>query len=213
MLGVGVLLAASPTLQANHLFLHPSLGENEFMSASGERRANIVLIGFMGSGKSSVGRRVARNIGFLFIDTDKMIAEQAGMEISQIFANHGEPYFRGLETALLESLCHSERAVISTGGGIILAENNRRVLRELGLVVALTASEEVIIERIMRNSRRPLLQTPDPRGTVRELLAARRPFYESTAHFVLDTSQRTHAEAADAIVAEARRSFSWERRL
>ena len=135
------------------------------------------------------------------------------MEISEIFARHGEAHFRALETALLESLRHTERAVISTGGGIILAETNRRVLRELGLVVALTASEEIIFERVVRNSRRPLLQTSDPRRTVRELLATRRPFYESTAHFVLDTSQRTHAEAADAIVAEARRTFSWEDRV
>ena len=171
---------------------------------------NIVLTGFMGSGKSAVGRRVAGRLRFQFIDTDQFIVARAGMPISVIFARHGEEHFRDLETAALESLASQRRCVIATGGGVVMKERNRAILKALGFVVWLTASEEVIFQRVSRNDKRPLLQTEDPRATIAQLLAARRPLYESTAEFTVDTSAMSHDEAADAVIAAARRAFAWD---
>ena len=171
---------------------------------------NIVLTGFMGSGKSAVGRRVAGRLRFQFVDTDQVIIERAGMPISGIFAQHGEEHFRHLETAALESLGSLRRCVIATGGGVVVKERNHAILKSLGFVVWLTASEEVIFERVSRTDKRPLLQTGDPRATIRGMLAARRPVYESAAQFTLDTSTFSHDEAADAVIAAARRAFAWD---
>jgi shikimate kinase len=173
-------------------------------------RNNIVLIGFMGSGKTSIGRLVAQRLGFQFIDTDKVVVERAGMEIPEIFARHGEPWFRDHETSALGSMGMYNRSVISTGGGVVLRPENRELLRELGFVVWLTASEDVIFERVSRNKKRPLLQTADPRRTVHELLEQRRALYEGTAQFTLDSTDLEHDAAADAVIAEARKAFSWQ---
>lgn len=171
---------------------------------------NIVLVGFMGSGKTSIGRLVAQRLGFQFIDTDAVIVERLGMQIPKIFEQHGEAWFREQETATLRSLGHLNRAVISTGGGIVVREENHPILRGLGFVVWLTASEDVIFERVSRNKKRPLLQTADPRQTVHELLEARRHLYEAVAQYTLDTTALAHETTATALIAEARRAFSWE---
>lgn len=173
-------------------------------------RHNIVLIGFMGSGKSSIGKLVARWMGFQFMDTDALIARRAGLEIPAIFAQSGEERFRDLETAAIESLGHLTRCVIATGGGAVLREKNRALLRETGFVVCLTASEEAIFERVSRNSKRPLLQTENPRETVARMLAARRAPYRETAHLMLDTTAFTREQAANAVIAAAKRGFSWQ---
>ena len=171
---------------------------------------NIVLIGFMGSGKSSIGRLVAGRLGFQFVDTDALLVERDGRAIAEIFAQDGEARFRELETAVLESLGVRHRCVISTGGGIVVREENRALLRGLGFTVWLTASEDVIFDRVSRNTKRPLLHTTNPRETVTQLLAARRPLYAAAAQFTVDTTTLTHAAAADAVIAEARRVFSWD---
>jgi len=173
-------------------------------------RQNIVLIGFMGSGKSSVGRLIAGRLGFQFVDTDALIVQRAGCEIADIFAREGEDRFREMETAALESLQPRERFVIATGGGVVLRERNRELLRALGFVVLITASEDVIFERVSRNAKRPLLQTANPRETVAALLAARQPAYEAAAQWTIDNSTLTHAAAAEAVIAEARRAFAWQ---
>jgi shikimate kinase len=172
-------------------------------------RENIVLIGFMGSGKSSVGRLLARRLRFQFVDTDQVIVERARMEIPEIFARDGEETFRDLETSALQSLTNLRRCVIATGGGIVIKDGNRALLRELGFVVCLTASEETIFERVARNPKRPLLQTADPQTTVRQMLAVRRPLYEAAAQLTVDSSALSHEEAADAVAAAARQAFSW----
>ena len=172
-------------------------------------RQNIVLIGFMGSGKTSVGRLIAGRLGFQFLDTDALIVQRAGREIAEIFASEGEERFRELETAALESLAHRERCVIATGGGVVLRERNLELLRALGFVVLLTASEDVIFERVSRNTKRPLLQTANPRETVAALLAARQPAYEAAAQWTLDNSTLPHGAAAEVVIAEARRAFAW----
>jgi shikimate kinase len=171
---------------------------------------NIVLIGFMGSGKSSIGRHVASRLGFQFVDTDALLVDRDGREIAEIFAQDGEARFREMETSVLESLAARNRCVISTGGGIVVREENRALLQTLGFTVWLTASEDVIFERVSRNNKRPLLHTPNPRETVSQLLAVRRPWYAEAAQFTLDTSMMAHGEAADAVVAEARRAFLWD---
>jgi len=173
-------------------------------------RTNIVLIGFMGSGKTSIGRRVAERLGFQFLDTDAVIVEREGMQVAEIFKRQGEAWFREQETAALRSMSHLNRAVISTGGGIVGREENHALLRGLGFVVWLTASEEVIFERVSRNKKRPLLQTENPRATVHELLEQRRPLYQAVAQLTLETTTLAHEESAQALIAEARRAFSWQ---
>jgi shikimate kinase len=173
-------------------------------------RTNIVLIGFMGSGKTSVGRLIAQRLGFQFVDTDAIVVERVGMQVADIFAKHGEPWFREQESAALRSLGILKRAVISTGGGVVLRPENRELLRDLGFVVWLTASEDVIYDRVSRNKKRPLLHTADPRATVHELLEKRRPLYEAAAQLTVDSSSLAHEAAADAVIAEARRAFSWQ---
>jgi shikimate kinase len=170
---------------------------------------NLVLVGFMGSGKSSVGKLVAHRLGFQFCDCDGVVVERSGMEISDIFAKHGEAYFRDLESRALESFTHLNRCVISTGGGAVLRQSNRELLRQIGLVVLLTAREEVIFDRACRNSKRPLLKTADPRKTINEMLAQRAPAYEAAAQVRIDTSELTHEQAADAVIATARKAFGW----
>jgi shikimate kinase len=167
---------------------------------------NIILIGFMGSGKSSVGRVIAPQLGFALADTDQLVIQHTGLQITEIFKNHGETYFRDQETAVLNGLRDQASLVISTGGGIVLREGNAALLRELGFVAWLTASEETIYERVSRSNKRPLMHTADPRGTIRTLLLEREPLYASTAHFSIHTSGRTHEEVANAIILEARRT-------
>lgn len=187
------------------------VSHNKTMSADHPSpcRENIVLVGFMGSGKSSIGRQLARRLGFQFLDTDQLIIERTHKEIAQIFQEEGEPAFRDLETATLNSISHLSRCVIATGGGAVLREQNRALMRELGFVVGLTASEDVIFERVSRNHKRPLLHTPNPRETLSQLLASRREVYAAAAQFTLDTTHLSHAQAVEAVIAAARVAFGW----
>jgi shikimate kinase len=161
---------------------------------------NIILIGFMGSGKSSIGRLVARKLRFRFVDTDRIIVQRAGMEISRIFAGRGEESFRGLETEALSSLSDQKQCVIATGGGVVTQPRNLPLLNELGAVVWLTAAEEVIFDRVSRNRKRPLLHTENPRDTIHALLEERRPLYAAAAQVTIDSTGLTHAQAANAVL-------------
>jgi len=171
---------------------------------SAPARENVVLVGFMGSGKSSVGRLLARALRGRFVDTDKLVVERTGMPITDIFARHGESWFRNAETQALRSLIGGSRLVVATGGGVAAIPENVPVLKELGFVVWLTASEEVIWSRVSRNKNRPLLHTENPRQTVRELLEKRNPLYEAAADLKIDTTELTHAEVAERIWASMR---------
>jgi shikimate kinase len=166
---------------------------------------NLMLIGFMGSGKSSVGRLLATNLGFRFVDTDALVIRASGMPIADLFAQQGEAAFRDYEADALASLLGHSSLVVATGGGIVIREGNRALLHRLGLVVGLTATVEVIFDRVSRNNKRPLLQTPNPHGTIADLLAERSPIYSATADLLIDTTARTHAQVAEAILSEARR--------
>ncbi len=164
-----------------------------------------MLVGFMGSGKSSVGRLLARTLQGRFVDTDRLVVELAGREITEIFATEGEASFRRLESRALISLRGQGGLVVATGGGIVTVPENIGTLKELGIVVWLTAGEHVIWERVSRNKKRPLLHTANPRATVTELLAKRNPHYEEAADLKVDTTELTHAEVAEWICEQVRK--------
>ena len=152
---------------------------------------NIVLIGFMGSGKTTVGRYMERHYGYSFLDTDAYIEEKEGMSISDIFATKGEEYFRKLETEVLEELSLTlSNTVISTGGGMPLKEENARFLKNIGKVFYLKASSSSIYERVKDDTGRPLLQVKDPYAKICEMLEIRNSIYETASDFILDTDGR-----------------------
>lgn len=150
---------------------------------------NIVLIGFMGSGKTTVGRELAKRLGMDFVDTDAYIEEAAGKSISDIFAEDGEEAFRRMETETLKHLRDTvSNTVFSTGGGMPLRKENAALLKEIGKVYYLTAANLVIYERIKENTDRPLLQERDPYGRICELMKQRKPLYEAAADMWVDTN-------------------------
>ncbi len=157
---------------------------------------NVVLIGFMGTGKSTVGKLLAKSFGYHFVDTDDLIVRRAGKPIPQIFEESGEGGFREIERAVLDELASEGSRIISTGGGIVTAEDNIERLRELGTVVWLTAEEESIWQRVGRSRGRPLLQTDDPRETIHRLLEERKPLYEKAAHITVGTDNLSAADIA-----------------
>ena len=165
---------------------------------------SIVLIGFMGCGKSSVGRLLARELGWPRFDTDELVAAELGMPITAIFAKLGEKSFREAESSALEKMEGAQPAVIVTGGGIVLRSENVRRLRELGKVFWLTADLDVLQQRLSRRKNRPLLQTPDPAATIGTLLARRETFYKEAADFTIDTSGLDQQQVAQAIRDELR---------
>ena len=162
----------------------------------------LVLIGFMGSGKSTIGRKLHEQLGYQLIDTDALIEERQGKTISKIFADQGEAAFRDMETALLEELVAHPPAnrIVSTGGGIILREENRKLLQQLGFVVWLKAPAAEILERTKRNNDRPLLQTEDPEAAIKAMMSERGPLYTETAHLELDTGNLDVEEACAGIL-------------
>ncbi len=176
---------------------------------------NLVLIGFMGCGKSTVGRELHRRLHYPLVDTDHEIEARAGMPIKEIFAGAGgEPEFRGMETQLLRELVAGvdadggDRRIVSTGGGICGSAENRGLLRRLGYVVWLHAPVEVIIERTSKNQERPLLNTGDPAARIRTLMKEREPLYRETAHLDIDTSGLDFKEISVGILESARYFFT-----
>jgi shikimate kinase len=171
---------------------------------------NIVLIGFMGSGKSTVGRELHHRLGYPLVDMDQVIEQRAGKPITAIFAEDGEEAFREMETGLLEELSDpaAPRRIISTGGGVIGREKNRALLRHLGYVVWLHAPTAVILDRTAKNRDRPLLHTDDPVARVEALLETRKPLYRETAHLKVDTAGLDCGELATGILESARYFFT-----
>jgi len=165
-----------------------------------ERGNAIVLVGFMGAGKSSVGRILERMTGLPRFDTDERVAARFGLTIAEIFEMHGEEKFREAETEALRELGGKSAAVLVTGGGMVLRAENRQLLRELGTVFHLAADEETLFARISRRPTRPLLQTENPRATLSELLRSRLPLYREVAHAEVDTSTLSHEEVASRIL-------------
>lgn len=165
-------------------------------------KANIVLIGFMGSGKTTVGKELAKELQMDFIDTDADIEKEAGITIKEMFEKHGESFFRDLETSKAKETDTMENCVISTGGGIILRPENVTALRKNSFVVLLAADSSTIYDRVKGKNDRPLLNVPDPIAKIKELLTARKDKYESAAEFIVITDDKSVYEITNIIKAE-----------
>lgn len=160
---------------------------------------NLALIGFMGTGKSSVGRLIAERLHFDFLDTDDCIEAMAGKPITRIFAEDGEAAFRQRESELVDSLADRRHTVIATGGGLAANPGCLDRLKSHALIVCLWASPETIWQRVCHQTHRPLLQTADPQTRIRRLLAERDPFYRQ-ADLLLNTEWRSPRQLAQLII-------------
>jgi shikimate kinase len=169
-------------------------------SSSAHRIPNLVLVGFMGTGKSSVGRACASTLGYPYHDSDQWVARRAGMPIPQIFETEGEVGFRAREREAIRHLTVRSAIVLSTGGGAVLDPENAALLRESGLVVLLTAEVDEILARVGHSSGRPLLQSDDPRARIVSLLESREAAYREAAHSVVDTTGRLRDDVAREVV-------------
>ena len=160
----------------------------------------ISLVGLPGSGKSTVGRQLARRLQLPFFDSDHVIEERLGCPIRVVFERDGEPAFRDLEEAVLDELTSIPRAVVSTGGGAVIRPATRQRLRARGQVVYLNSTPDEIFRRLRHDVNRPLLQVADPLGRLRDLYAQRDPLYRETAHFVIETGRPSVATLVNMIV-------------
>lgn len=168
---------------------------------------NIALIGFMGTGKSTVGRLAAEQLKFDFLDTDALIEQRSGRKITEIFAQSGEAAFRQLEAQLVAELAPHTRTIISTGGGLPTNPANLVSLKSHSLVICLWASPERIYERVRDQSHRPLLQDPDPLGKIRSLLTTREIFYKQ-ADVLINSDLRSAREVAQQVINQFRLATS-----
>ena len=166
-------------------------------------KKNIVLIGFMGTGKTSVGKILARRLKKTVRDVDEFIEAKEKRSIRDIFEKDGEVYFRRAEKEAVQALAREENVVITTGGGVVLDPENTKVLSENGWIVALHASPETIFRRVKHSRKRPLLQDGDMLSEIKKLLEARRPFYRR-ADFSLDTDGKNAAQVTDRILSALR---------
>lgn len=152
-------------------------------------KKNLVLCGFMGSGKSTIGRQLSEKLGMRFIDTDTYIEQKEGMTISRIFEEKGEDYFRSLELEVCKELSKLQGSVISTGGGTMLKDCNVKELKKNGVVFLLNVSSNTVLSRLKSDSTRPLLQREDKEKAVKNLLSQRIPLYNRAADYVIDAEE------------------------
>ena len=160
---------------------------------------NIVLTGFMGTGKTTIGRALAKKLQMRLVDIDEEIEKEQKMSINDIFSRHGEPHFRDIETAMIQELSRDKNIIISTGGGAVLRDENMEALKENGIIFCLNATAETILERTGRSKDRPLLKVENPKEKINELLAYRRPFYER-AGIMIETDGKTPLEVMQEIM-------------
>ena len=155
----------------------------------------------MGAGKSCVGRLLAERTSWPLYETDELVSDRFALRISDVFARYGEDAFREAEAQVVQALPQA-RAIVATGGGVVLRKGNVERLRALGAIVHLTASEDVLFRRLSRDNARPLLQSADPRSKLSEMLQARASLYRDAADVVMDTSAMTEDEVAEVILGE-----------
>ena len=163
---------------------------------------NIFLVGMMGAGKSTVGKALARRLGRDFVDCDREIVQRTGVPIATIFEIEGEPGFRARESAVLAELAARKGIVVATGGGAVLADENRRLMRECGIVVYLHAALDHLHERTRRDGARPLLGKSDRRATLASILEARDALYREVAHVVVESGVPSAGSLAGRIAEE-----------
>ena len=162
--------------------------------------SNVVLIGLPGSGKSSVGRQLARRLQVPFVDSDHVIEQRLGCSIREYFDREGEDAFRDVEQAVIDDLSLNHSGVLSTGGGTVLRPVNREHLHQRGKVVYLRSSPEEVFRRLRHDVSRPLLQVSDPLQRLRDLYAVRDPLYRETAHFIIETGRPSVATLVNMIL-------------
>ena len=160
----------------------------------------IALVGLPGSGKSTIGRQLARRLGLLAIDTDHVIEQRLGCSIREYFEREGEASFRDVEQAVIDDVTQSHNGIISTGGGSVLRLTNRENLRARCHVVYLRSSPEEIFRRLRHDMQRPLLQVDDPLTRLRDLYAIRDPLYRETAHYVVETGRPSVANLLNIVI-------------
>jgi len=171
------------------------------MSPEAQHQRPIFLVGMMGSGKSTVGRRLAAALGRPFIDADRELEARCGVPVATIFELEGEEGFRRREAALVDDLTRRPDLVLATGGGAVLLDENRRRLRERGCVIYLSATAHDLWLRLRHDRARPLLRTPDPRRRIAELVDARGPLYSECAHLTVSTGRQPVERVVMEIVA------------
>jgi shikimate kinase len=162
----------------------------------------LVLVGLPGSGKTTVGRQLARRLHLPFVDSDHAIEQRLGCSIREYFEREGEDRFRDIESEVLADLCQSHQGVLSTGGGSVLRPINRERLREKAQVFYLRSSPEEVFRRLRNDQNRPLLQVADPQARLRELFDVRDPLYRETAHYVIETGRPNVASLVNMIVSQ-----------
>lgn len=173
-------------------------------------KSNVALIGFMGVGKTAVGRVLARKLNREFIELDSLIVQKVGKSIPDIFRQDGEIAFRELEMEVVKEISQRERAVIACGGGVVLNQINIDRLRQNSVVVYLAASPKVILSRVLNSGEeRPLLKAADKVLTIQELLAFRKPLYERAADIKINTSKLSDESVAEQIIAELKKDESF----
>jgi shikimate kinase len=172
--------------------------------------AKIIITGFMGTGKSFVGKMLAEKLGYVFKDMDEIIVKENGMTISEIFDKFGEAFFRSLEMEVLERELIGERMVISTGGGAVIAAENRKIMRREGLVVNITATPEAIFERLMYDNNRPLLMGVDRISLIKKILAERDAYY-ADADIQIDTTGKNVDDVVREIIDEIKLRYDLAR--
>ncbi len=167
---------------------------------------NIILVGPMGSGKTTIGRQLAKQLNMTFFDSDHEIEAKTGANIPLIFELEGEKGFRKRETAMLDELSQKNAVVLATGGGAVLALENRKMLRQRGIVIYLSATLEQLWERTRLDKNRPLLQTENPRDKIAALLEQRSPLYEEMADITIDTGTGNVKSSIKQIIAQLKQT-------
>lgn len=162
----------------------------------------ICLVGMMGAGKTTVGKRLARRLGWAFVDSDRELEARLGVSIPTIFDLEGEAGFRRRESDLIQELALRRGTVLATGGGAVLDPENRRALHEHGHVVYLRATAQDLWHRLRRDTTRPLLRAPDPRARIEALVRDREPLYQSVAHQVVETARQPVERVIDTLLAD-----------
>ena len=158
------------------------------------------LVGLPGSGKTTVGRQLARRLRLRFVDSDHAIEERLGCSIREFFEREGEPKFRDIEEEIIATLTLEPNSIVSTGGGVILREMNRKHLRERSHVIYLKSTPEELFRRLRHDSNRPLLQVADPMSRLRDLFEQRDPLYREVSHFILETGRPSVSTLVNMIV-------------
>ncbi|MGM0508516.1 MAG: shikimate kinase [Fusobacteriota bacterium] len=162
-------------------------------------KSNIILTGYMGSGKTTIGKELSKRLDMKFIDTDELIVKKAGMSINKIFEKHGEQKFRDIETEVAKDMKNINNSIISTGGGIILKEENVKALKKAGEIFLLWASSETLYDRLKDKEDRPLLKVPDPEKKIKEMLEKRKDKYQKSMDYKINVDKKNILEVTEEI--------------